>query len=265
MAKLGKHTISVENSIDYREKIGIEVEINVSKDGEFYFSLSDDQVNMLLDKGVDLSKTFNKRTKKIGTFYAKSLAELKKNFQTILEEAISGEIIEDKNVILYNVTTHCSYCLSEGLPVPNGYYLKKEELRDGNYADWHEGTVKNEGGSFGFSAYAQVYHKQIIKFKSGKDKTFYWAMNHEQLEQLGEYGKRLNHFSLKAFDIRDAYGNGNSWNMNGKLEIDYTEENAKFFHDILVGICKLNEQIKNFVKKPELLQQIINSQIKFLQ
>lgn len=267
MAKIGKHKISVESSIDYREKIGVEVEINVSKEGDFYFSLNEDQMKMLLDKGVDFSKTYNKRTKKLGTFYAKSLDELKNNFKKILEEAISGEILEDRNVILYDIKTYCSYCVSEGIPVPNGYYIKEDEKNDNGYADWHEGTDRSEGSSFGFNAYAQVYHKQVIKFKSGKVKTFFWSMNYDQSKQLGEYGKRLNHFGLKAFDIRDAYSDdGHSmWSMNGKIEIDYTEENAKFFHDILVGICKLNEQIKNFIKKPELLQQIIDSQMKFLQ
>ena len=265
MAKLGKHRISVENSIDYKERIGVDVEINVSKDGEFYFSLDDDQKQMLLDHGVNLSSTYNKRTHKTGTFYANSLAELKKNFKAILEEAVSGEILEDKHVILYQITTRCSYCVSEGVPVPNGTYIKDDEKIDGCYAQWQEGTERCEGANFGFSIFAQVYHKQVFKFKSGAIKTFYWFMNHEQSEKLGEYGKRLNDFSLKAFDIRDAYSNNSNYQMNGKLEIDYTEDNTKFFYNLLISICKLNEQIKDFIKEPKLLQQIINQQVKLLQ
>jgi len=267
MAKLGKHKISVRSSVDYNEQIGVEVEINVSKNGDFYFTLNDEQQKMLLDYGIDMSGTINKRTGKPGTFYATSLAELKKNFEAILEEAVSGEILEDRNVILYQIKTFCSYCMSEGIPVPNGYYVKDEELKDG-CANWHEGTERAEGESWGFRVYAQVYHKQVIKFKSGKVKTFYWVINYDDSKKLGEYGMRLNHFGLKAFDILDAYKEGNKWgafSMNGKREIDYTEQNAKFFHDILIAICKMNEQIKDFIKDPDKLQFVINSQIKLLQ
>ena len=96
MAKLGKRNISVSSSIDHTQKLGFEVEVNVSKDGQFYFSLDADQMKRLLDYGVDLSNTFNRHTKKLGTFYADTLEKLEKNFRNLLEEAVSGEIIEDK-------------------------------------------------------------------------------------------------------------------------------------------------------------------------
>jgi hypothetical protein len=265
MAKLGKRKISVSSSIDHTQRLGFEVEVNVSKDGQFYFSLDADQMKTLLDYGVDLSNTFNRHTKKLGTFYADTLEKLEKNFQNLLEEAISGEIIEDKFVILYRIRTACSYCMGGGIPVPNGYYVPKEESPGNGYANWIEGTDKGEG-AFGFNVYAQVYHKQIIRFKSGQEKLFYWFVNYQKIEKLGEYGKRLNAFTLKAFDIRDA--NKNNWDgfgMDGRKEIAYTEENAKFFCDLLTAICKMNEQIKGFIKEPELLQQIINQQVKLLQ
>ena len=265
MAKLGKRKISVTSSVDHTQKLGFEVEVNVSKEGQFYFSLDANQVKTLLDYGVDLSNTFNKHTKKLGTFYADTLEKLEKNFQKLLEEAISGEVTEDKFVILYNIRTACNYCMGGGVPVPNGLYVPKEEQPGDGYANWIEGTDKGEG-AFGFNVYAQVYHKQIIRFRSGQEKIFYWSVNYQKAKELGEYGQRLNAFSLRAFDIRDAEKDG--WggvNMDGKKEIAYTEENAKFFCDLLTAICKMNEQIKGFIKEPELLQKVIDSQVKLLQ
>jgi hypothetical protein len=143
-----------------------DIEINVSKDGKFYFSLGSDQQKILLDYGVDLSRNINRHTHKIGTFYADTLEKLEKDFRCLLEEAISGEVIEDKFVILYRIRTACNYCMGGGVPVPNGYYVPQEERLEGNFVNWIEGTDKGEG-SFGFNVYAQVYHKQIIRFKSG--------------------------------------------------------------------------------------------------
>ena len=50
MAKLGKRKISVSSSIDHTQRLGFEVEVNVSKDGQFYFSLDADQMKTLLDR-----------------------------------------------------------------------------------------------------------------------------------------------------------------------------------------------------------------------
>ena len=264
MAKLGKRRISVSSDIDHTQRLGFDVEINVSKDGKFYFSLDSDQQKTLLDYGVDLSRNINRHTHKIGTFYADTLEKLEKDFRCLLEEAISGEVIEDKFVILYRIRTACNYCMGGGVPVPNGYYVPQEERLEGNFVNWIEGTDKGEG-SFGFNVYAQVYHKQIIRFKSGQEKTFYWFVNYAKIDKLGEYGKRLNAFTLAAFDIRDAGKNGwDNYGMDGKKEIAYTEENAKFFCDILTAICKMNEQIKGFIKEPDLLQKVIDSQTQLL-
>ena len=265
MAKLGKHKISAENPADRTEGLGVEVEINVSKDGEFYFTLNEEQVELLQKHGVDLKDALNRRTHKVGTFYAKSLDELKDNFKKLLEEAVSGQILEDRNVILYEIRTFCAYCMSEGVPVPNGYYVKDDEKEDG-YAKWYKGTDESDG-SWGLTVYAQIYRKQVIKFKSGNVKTFFWAISYNDSKKLGEYGTRLNHLSLKATSIRDAHNDSRwgSFNMGIKKEMDYTEENAKFFYDLLLNICKLNERIKDLAQEPEKLQQVISSQTRLLQ
>lgn len=264
MAKLGKREIVVENKIDPTIKFRFEVEINVSKKGEFYFTLSDEQKETLLNSGVNLNDTVNHKTKKIGTFYSDTLEKLLSEFEEILKEAVSAEVIEDKFVILYYIKTGCKYCLASGEPVPNGYYVPIEETIDGKYVNWVEGTINGEDG-FGFSAYAKIYKKQVLRFKSGQAKTFFYVIRHEQKKELGDYGKKLSDFIIPGQDIRDAYRKPHNWSMGEKKEIAYTEENAKFFYEVLIAVCRMNEQIKGFIKEPEKLQMLINSQVKLIQ
>ena len=47
MPKLGKREIVVRNEIDYTQNVSFEVEIYVSKGGEFYFTLTDEQKERL--------------------------------------------------------------------------------------------------------------------------------------------------------------------------------------------------------------------------
>ena len=263
MAKLGKRTIEVHNDIDYMQRISFDVEIYVSKEGEFYFTLSKEQKERLLKLGVDLSSTINKRTCAVGTFRSNSLDTLISNFKNLVSEAVSAETLEDKFVVLYKISTNCSYTMSEGIPVPDGTYLKKEE-KDGEYCKWCQGEGDGENG-FGFYVYAAVYNKQVLKFNNGDVKTFYWCLNRDESKKLGEYGERLNHFRLKTGDIRDPYGERSFTKMGGRNEIDYNETNAKFFYDMLVAVCKLNEQIKHFANEPEKMQAIINTSTKLLQ
>lgn len=132
-----------------------------------------------------------------------------------------------------------------------------------SYVNWIEGTDKGENG-FGFKAYDKIYKKQVLRFKSGIEKTFFYVVRYEQKKELGEYGKKLSDIILPAQDIRDAYREPLSWPMGQKKEIAYTEENAKFFYDVLIAVCRMNERIKGFIKEPEKLQQLINSQVKLL-
>lgn len=74
--------------------------------------------------------------------------------------------------------------MASGEPVPNGYYVPIEERIDRQYVNWVEGTTKGENG-FGFSAYAKIYKKQVLRFKSGQEKTFFYVIRHEQKEELG--------------------------------------------------------------------------------
>lgn len=264
MAKLGKKEIFVSNEFDPTVKFRFEIDINVSKNGEFYFTLNEEQKEQLLNNGVNLSCTYNRKTHKTGTFYSDTLDKLLSDFEELLKEAVSGEVVEEKNVILYYINTGCWYCLSKGGPVPNGYYVPVEERIDNKFVNWVEGTNNGENG-FGFKVYAKMYKKKVIRFKSGQEKTFFYVLSYREDSELGEYGKKLSAFNIPARDIKDAYGEYSHSPMGQKKEIVYTEENAKFFYNLLITICKMNEQIKGFIKDPEKLQHLINSQVKLLE
>lgn len=261
MAKLGKRNIKVHNPVDWNQSISVDIDVMVSKDGEFYFTVSQDDIDMLENYGVDFSNSYNKRTHKKGTFYGSELNKLVNDFKQMLEVAVSGETLVDEYVILYFINTGCTYYLANNQIFPNGTYTKEE----GKWIDGDKKMSSDSRSSFGFNVYAQIYRKQVIRFHNGKEKKFYFRVSFEQKQKnLGEYGRMLNDFSLQAFDIKDADRGPIGWNMGDKKEMAYTEENAKFFYNLLIAICKINEQVKNFVNEPELLQEIIHKQVKLL-
>ena len=68
-----------------------------------------------------------------------------------------------------------------------------------------------------------------------------------------------------------GYIDGNSFHHSLWVDADTVgqftglcDKNAKFFYDVLIAVCRMNEQIKGFIKEPEKLQQLINSQVKLL-
>ena len=231
------------------QELDFTYQVYVNKEGEFSTTLPLDIVKLFEEASIDLKQ--NHRTKKEGFFVSDTYQGLKNDIEGIIKEYYSKELIESKTVIRYAIQTTCSYCLDpDGNIAPNGqeYWTKTKEYR------WKGGTVKQHAASprpFGFLVYAEAYQRETLKFKSGKIKIEYRNLGEQQLEQ-GTYLHWLNSFASIS-KPRDA----------DVKEIDYTEEAAQFFVELLSSICQLNERIKGFLS-PDEITKIIDSKQKLL-
>jgi hypothetical protein len=106
-----------------------------------------------------------------------------------------------------------------------------------------------------FGIGAQVYEKTTIKRATGTSIMYdlYWGEDGDHFSRT-TYCQRLNSFMI-SFDLG---GRGSNEHSRHK-EIPYTEEGARFFFKAMIGLCSLNERVKNFFGDSKSLQLAIES------
>lgn len=258
MAKLKDIKISAKNG---EESIKIETTVNVTKDGLFTTTLPDEAVKVLEEYGISLKPN---RVGRSGYFEAKALDEIILQIHTILNEALSRELIEEKLVIKYQVRTRACYALDyDNEIIPNGYWRKDGSsygTGDPKFynTNWREGNTNNQsvdGVTPGISVYARVYKKQTFSYKSGKQVSSYEF--YKPKDKRGSSVDWINSLSrIRAESTWDA--------RNGNLsEVDATEENARLFVELFKFIFKANELLKD-LKEPENIIQMAANIVKAL-
>lgn len=236
------------------EKISIEdikfsLKVSVNADGIFTTTIPKEICDLLVDVGMGDNLKYN-RSGNLGFFYSDTYKGLIDEIEGMLREYLSREIIEDKIVIKYVIQTTCSYCLDvDGNIVPNGH---REWTKTDDY-HWKQGTISQHATSphpYGFQIYAVPYQKVTSKYKSGKTiSEYHWLDCRDRDETFLHW---LGSFCAMAPPRGEE-----------EKEIDYTEETAKFFVDLLLSVCQLNEKIKEFLE-PDKLICIIESKQKLL-
>lgn len=231
-----------------RQDLNFSYKIYVNKEGEFSTTLPTDIVALFSKAGIALDRN---RARNQGYLFADTYEGLKKKVLELIHEYHSKETIEDKIVVQYIIQTTCSYCLDiDGNIVPNRSPLWTKT----NDSRWKGGTIDQhamEPKPYGFQVYARGCQKEVNKYKSGTIKTEYHYLGINDIEE-GTYLHWLNSFAAMTAPRGEKL-----------KEIDYTEENAKFFVDLITSICQLNEKIKDFVT-PDKILSIINSKQKLL-
>lgn len=245
----------VERSkIDSDDVLMFDLKININQEGLFTAYLPEDIVKLFDDAGVDLDWNPARRTRS-GFFSSQTMQGLLSDVQERTAEYFSREMIEDKIVIRYDIQTTCSYCLSvDGAIVPNG---RPEWVLSDSY-DWLQGTVEqnsNKRHPYGILIYAIPAKRRTYKYKSGKEKTEYEELYTNSMDKDQEGFL----YHLASFVSMKPPG---GWHSKLK-EIDYTEDAAKFFVNLLTNICRLNERIKDMLD-PKSLMKLIESGQKLL-
>ncbi len=256
MAKLCTEKVYFETERGSKEgSISIKFDISVTKSGEFTTMLPKETIEQLENAQIKIGVN---RIGNKGYLSSDTKDGLIKLVSDIAKEYISRELISEKLVIRYSIETQMSYQVTPDMIVmPNGSI--------GNGTGWRGGTKTTDAvntAPFGLRVYVGVFTKRDWKYKSGVVKTTlegHWGSN--GISKTIEQAPNLHWIAnLTTISPKDNWGGG----MMNVDEMDYTEENAKFFVDLISAICLLNERILPIIQNKDILLEFINSQQKLI-
>jgi len=244
MPRIATRQVSVENKT-------IKFTVNVNSDGEFSTTLDREDAAFLREANVE---TGHNRLHNDGYFKANTLNDLMNQIEDALKNALSREMIEEKIILRYSIYTACSYQINEKNEiVPNGHWNKNG---DGN---WRDGTIQTDALNrepYGISIYVNPEIKETYRYRNGDEKIEYRKYSTNENEITDE-----NYYLSWLADIVSI--SKKSYHAPETMEIDYNEETAKFFVEIIKSICLLNERIKDFIN-PESIRTLIENKIKLI-
>lgn len=176
------------------------------------------------------------------SFTAASLAELEIKLNKHLNDLVSCECIEEKEVIRYQIETACAYCEGDKEDnfeiYPNGAYMPDRlQEKDTNLCSrWKGGTetiYAQRPSPYYTKAYCAVYLKKTYAYRSGREITQYeYAPSKSVAYNENDYVEWLkNVCSISPIS---------NYNMK---EVDATQENAAVFVQLIKFICKANRVI----------------------
>ena len=235
--------------------ITIKFDIYVNLSGEFTTTLPKEIVSKL--EAAQISMKTNRAGTK-GFLSSNTKDGLIKQVSELAKEYVSKELISEKLVIRYAIETKMSYQLSkDGKVLPNGAF--------GDGTGWKNGTKETNAinrAPYGLRVYAGIFSKKDWKYKSGIIKTTldgFWGSN--GISQTREEAPNLHWIAnLTSISTKDERGSDDMTIS----EMDYTEENAKFFVDLISALCLLNEKILPIISDKEVLLNFINSKQKLI-
>ena len=233
-----------------KESLAFSYDVYADKEGFFTTTLPQEVVEKLRAANIDLNTN---RLGNYGHFSNNTLDGLKQEVRNVVDEFFSRKLTCRKIVIRYVIQTTCAYCIdTDGTIVPNGNWTKREGY------SWKNGTISTDATNrhpFGIQVYAQPYVREDYAYKSGMKKTEYILMCYadESIEKIIEKGYFLRWLAdIPCQDVPEGTRN--------PMEMDYTEEVAAFFVNLISSICKLNEKIKDKLDPKSILQLISNKQ-----
>jgi hypothetical protein len=254
MAKLCTETVYCEPERGSKDgSITIKFDINVNQNGDFTTTLPRDIVEQLENAQikVDTNRIGNK-----GFLSSNTKDGLIKEVSNLAREYVSRELIAETLIIKYSIETQMSYQISiDGKVCPNGSF--------GGGTGWKRGTKETSAtypAPFGLKVYVGVFTKREWLYKSGvKKETLESHWGSRGITKTEEEAPYLHWISnLTTISPKDSFG---SMEVN---EMEYTEQAAKFFVDLVSSICLLNEKILPIIKEKSTLLDFINSNRKLI-
>lgn len=254
----------------YTKSFDLCYDIYVRKSGIFYTTLPELVVDKLLDMNIPLQMD---STRNKGYFQANTLDDLKAKVNDTIKICESRKLANKKIVLKYRIDTACSYAVTDdGEIVPNcsSEYIGKNHKEDYE-KQFREGTVECNSTYpkfWGLNVYVRPFIKEEYEYiengeKKIKAKYERWNLFNEVPgfdEKKAVYLKWLS----DVIGMISSHDNFHLYKGVEELdEIDYTEERAKFFVDLIKWICILNEKIKGFLS-PDQLVKLIDNRVKSL-
>lgn len=239
------------------DRIVFDTPVSVTKDGMFTTTLPREAAETLESYGPKLDVN---RAGRSGFFSADTLEGLRRKIEKAVDEAISKELVEDKLVIKYSVTTKCSYAIdTDGEIIPNGCWRKDPVERGKEYeTDWRKGNSNDPSGDNlpSVSVFARVFHKKTYAYRSGKT-----------IQQLEFYRPKIKDGRGSSIDWINSLCNisssdnsfGHKNDYTHTPEVDATEENAAMFIRLFKLIFQCNELFKEMNNPEYMLAFIANN------
>lgn len=232
---------STDRGLLYRLKY----DVYCDKDGIFSTTLPKDFVNEYEATGLEMASN---RMGTSGYIHSESLKGLAEKVENTVKELFQKEVVSDTLVIRYSFNTYCHYCINEkGDILANGDGVEDWK----NVNAWRNGTEDHSSMSvkpYGFAVGVHIQRKIVYRHLTGRETSVVGKAEESQLCEDGKFLKRL---------IRINHGRNTQ-------EMEYTPERAKFFADLIRGICTMNERIKDMVTDPVAMIGIADSGKKLL-
>jgi len=249
MAKL--RTDRFRFGTDETIKLDFKVDIHVNQSGEFTATLPHEVSLVLENAGISLMRN---QLGNNGYFKESTYDKLIHSISEKCKEYVSEEIISTSIVILYQIQTACTYMSKNNeYCAPNGVgtgYNNSHEFK------WKYGNFSIDATNphhFGINIYAASKRKIVYRYKSGKERSHFISMWGDEIEGCPELTRLCQFTCIAPID------------RNGGCiqEIDYTEDIAMFFSNMLISICKLNDKIKDFTD-PDSIKMLVENKQKLL-
>ena len=248
MAKLTNLTIAVRN--EYKDEMVFTTPVSVTTAGLFTTTLPEEVVTKFDQYGVQLGVG---RRGRRGYFESDSLEKLKGLLRETALNALSRELIEEKEVIRYQVVTSGACCIDKDLNIfPNGIW-NREDFERGviRWAKFNCGDTVMHPRTPGIRVYAEVQVLRRFRFKNGKEVVDYMSA---KARPTSEDRSCLNW--LKSH-VAKVPSNESFYNIPIR-EIPATEKNAEFFVRLLELVYKAAAFFGQF-DEPERLETYIES------
>lgn len=237
MAKFKKHEEYASKPSGGYSTLKVDVNLNVG--GEFYFKIPKEfetftkkVVSEFVDESEDSEKLYIEK----GNLIANSFKLLTRIMQKIVHLAANSDLKEEL-VIRYRIENNTVY-----------YKYHDGTIAPDDEEDPHRNTDKRTGTWFGDRSstnrrtHFSVNVAAIVATKTtqtGSDSIAYgnpWHLHTIDInEKDNEFLMKLNSFDRISF--RD-----DEWNATDFKEMAYTEKRAKFFYEMLLGMCKLADR-----------------------
>lgn len=235
------------------------VDFYVNVDGEFYFKPDEAlELNCTKLMKTDLSCYFGKNR----NIYSKKYENLCDIISNAIDLILKTEKKVDRIIAYYFHFSGGYYLNGKGEIHPNGYLAGEGSDRNSK-GGWVEGMTQGSHFDRVESYQIQIYAKVLdkITFSNGEttkvifEESVFREGNHLLIDDEDNplWAEKLNAFTDMGF--RES-----TFSMHKKFEIPYTEEAAKYFYDVVHGMCLLNEKLKNLNNAQVLLEMIEQNQ-----
>lgn len=260
MARVGKSRLYV-SSEDKEERIELEFVVNVSTEGVFTATLSEDDVLKMESLGATFGTNGRSNGRK-GFFSNKTHEGLLVDIKNIAEHCVSRKLINEEIILRYQIATSASFArtipdengVSKIVPGP-GY--GHEGKIDGH---WRSGTISSHASSpkpVMSSFFVKPYKKFTYRYSSGSERVEYRSMSH----YTGS-----DHDNSPSLSYLCAICSMSPYSGGGEIkEMPYDEIKASWFVDMHRSVCMLAELMTKFAKADsEDIVKFIESGVKLL-